>query len=469
MAVSSAGSSTTSSIDVASIVEQLMKVENKPLDALTSKIDQQKLIISDLGIIKSKIAIFQDAVKEFENPLSFNTVIANSSNTKVLTASGSNGALLGNYSIDVNAVASADSYNISGYDSVNAEVYVEEFTLKIGKVGSEDLEEFVWEPSGSTTLTSLVNWINSLDAEVYARVVQTTGDSDFALQIFGTKTGEDNAVTFSGLFTDVGLETEIDPEGDDIHTIRSGDAQFTVNEVAFERSSNTITGVIDGVTLNLISPSATDESEVVNVTRGADNSEAVIKKLIDSYNDLVETYKSMTANAMNSDKPGTFANNPMMLSFINDIKSRFATGAKYGEDMQTSVSLTSMGIEMKRDGTLTFNALSYFDAKTNGLQDTLANGVKIGYVSSNNNLQAYLRNLIGFTGNTGRLATIIEAENSQVNELNNRKLELQDRLAGIQNNLINQYSALNALLYQLSQTNNALTSALDAISNNSKN
>ncbi len=469
MAVSSAGSSTTSSIDVASIVEQLMKVENKPLDALTSKIDQQKLIISDLGVIKSKIATFQDAIKEFENPLSFNTVSANSSNTKVLTAAGSNGALLGNYSIDVNAVASADSYTISGYGNENADVYVDNFTLKIGKVGSEDREEFVWEPSGSTTLTSLVSWINSLDAKVYARVVQTTSDSDYSLQIFGTKTGEDNAVTFSGLFSGAELVEEIDPENEDIHTIRSSDAQFIVNGIAFERSSNTITGVIDGVTLNLISPSATDESEVVNVTRGADNSEAVIKKIIDAYNDLMSTYKSMTANAMNSDKPGTFANNPMMLSFINDIKSSFATGAKYGDDMQTIVSLTSMGIEMQRDGSLTFNSLSYFDSRTNGLQDILASGVKIGYVSSNNNLQAYLRNLIGFTGNTGRLATIIEAENTQVNELNNRKLELQDRLAGVQNNLINQYSALNALLYQLSQTNNALTSALDAISNNSKN
>ncbi len=109
MAVSSTSNNSTTSIDVASIVEQLMKVENKPLDALTSKIDQQKLVISDLGVIKSKVAAFQDALKDFENPLSYNTVSANSSNTKVLTASGSNGALLGNYSVDVNAVASADT------------------------------------------------------------------------------------------------------------------------------------------------------------------------------------------------------------------------------------------------------------------------------------------------------------------------------------------------------------------------
>jgi flagellar hook-associated protein 2 len=438
-----------------------MKVENKPLDALTSKIDKQKLVISDLGAIKSKVAAFQGALKEFENPLSYNTVSANSSNTKVLTASGSNGALLGNYSVEVNAVASADTYNISGYSSANAAVYVDDFSLEVGD------DEFTWTPSVPTTLTSLVNWINSLDAEVYARVVQTTGDSAYSLQIFGTKTGVDNAVTFSGLYSDVGNVTAVN--SGDVDTSQSADAEFTINGVDFERSSNTITGVIDGVTLNLISPSTAGESEVINVTRGDDNSEVVIKKLIDSYNDLISTYKSMTANTMNSDKSGTFANNPMILSFINEIKAKFSIGASYGSEMGNSISLGTMGIDLQRDGTLSFNALNFFNAQADSLQDKLSQGVVVGYVSSTNNLKKYLNDLIGITGNSGSLATLLTSENSQMSDLNKRQFDLQDRLAGVQNNLINQYSALNALLYQLSQTNNALTSALDAISNNSKN
>ena len=468
MAVSSATNSSTTSIDVASIVEQLMKVENKPLESLTSKIDQQKLIISDLGTIKSKVATFQDALKEFENPLSYNTVSANSSNTKVVTASGSNGALLGNYSIDVNAVASADTFNISGYSSANAAVYVDDFTLEVGG------EEYTWSPSGATTLSSLVNWINSLDAEVYARVVQTTPESGYSLQIYGTKTGLDNAVIFSGLYSaevneDDLTENLINPNSILIRTSSSEDSRFTINGVAFQRSSNSITGVIDGVTLNLISPSAVGESEVINVTRGADNSEVVIKKLIDAYNDLMATYKSMTANAMNSDKPGTFANNPMMLSFINEIKAKFSVGASYGSEMGNSISFGTIGIDLQRDGTLRFNALNFFNAQADGLQDKLSQGVAVGYVSGTNNLKRYLNDLIGIAGNSGSLATLITSENSQMSGLNKRQLDLKDRLASVQNNLVIQYSALNALLYQLSQTNNALTSALDAISNNSKN
>jgi flagellar hook-associated protein 2 len=462
MAVSSTSSSNTSSIDVAAIVEQLMKVENKPLEVLSGRIDQQKLVISDLGTIQSKVASLQDALKDFENPTSFNTVNAGTSNNKVLTATGTSGAQLGNYTIDVNMLASADTFNIGGYGSANATVDVNNFSLTVGD------ENFVWSPTASPNLSSLVAWINSRDVNVYARVVQTTSSNDYALQIFGTKTGTDNAFTFSGLR--IGIPpVEVVPTDESIHTSVAADAEFTVNGVAFQRSNNSVTGVIDGVTLNLISTSATGESEVVSVSRGTDSSETVIKKLIDSYNDLMSTYKSMTANSVNSDKPGTFANNPMMLSFINEIKAKFATGANYGVSQEKSISLSAMGIDLQRDGTLKFNSLNFFSAQSDGLQSKLSEGVSIGYVSTSNNLKKYLSDLIGATGNSGSLATLIRSESTQITGLNKRQLDLQDRLASVQNSLISQYSALNALLYQLSQTNNALTSALDAISNNSKN
>ena len=464
MAVSSTSASNTTSIDVAAIVEQLMKVENKPLDAIASKISQQKLVISDLGTIQSKVATFQDALKDFENPISYNTINASSSNNKVLTAAGSSGALLGNYSVSVSAVASADTFNIGGYASANATVYVDNFTLTVGE------EDFEWTPTGSPTLSDLVTWVNSLGANVYARVVQTTSTSEFALQIFGTKTGVDSAITFSGLNLDDGSPpTTVDPVDESIHTSEAADSEFTVNGVAFQRSSNSVNGVIDGVTLNLISTSADGESEVVSVSRGTDSSETVIKKLIDSYNDLMTSYKGMTANSINSDKPGTFANNPTMLNFINEIKAKFAKGANYGESMETLISLGTMGIDLQRDGSLKFNSLNFYSAQADGLQSKLAEGVSVGYTSSSNNLKEYLKDLIGFSGNSGSLATLIRSESTQISGLNKRQLDLQDRLASVQNSLISQYSALNALLYQLSQTNNALTSALDAISNNSKN
>jgi flagellar hook-associated protein 2 len=250
-------------------------------------------------------------------------------------------------------------------------------------------------------------------------------------------------------------------------TTTATDSQITVNSTSFVRSSNVINDVIDGVTLNLFNTSAT--AQMVNVSRGSDNSETVIKKMIDTYNDLITTYKTMTANSYNSEKPGTFANDPTTLAFINEIKARFAKGITYGTAMTSSLSMASIGIDLQIDGVLKFNALTYLDAQAAGLQDKLAQGVTVGYVNSTNNLKEYIDDLIGITGGGGSLTDVITTEKEQIGDLFKRQTLLQDKLIKVQNTLVTQYSALNSLLYQLSVTSNSLTSALDALSNNNKN
>jgi flagellar capping protein FliD len=83
-----------------------------------------------------------------------------------------------------------------------------------------------------------------------------------------------------------------------------------------------------------------------------------------------------------------------------------------------------------------------------------------------NTLLSFVTSAASFNG---PLSKQIEAQNNSVIELRNRQDELETRLNAIQNNYINQYSALNALLFQLSSTSNSLTIALDALTNNNNN
>ena len=574
MAVSSTSNSSNSSIasiDVASIVEQLMRVESKPLDALTAKIDQQKLVISELGAIKSKIAIFQDALKDFENPNSYNAVSVSYPDPGVLTATGANGALLGNFSVKVNDLAYADTWTLKGFTAKSESISIDANGFNITVAGTTYNSKY--PPTGisalasSPTVTDLVNWINSLDADVAASVVQTTNSSSYVLQIYGTKTGIENKVSFDGLssyssntvnriqggntstlstvdgsasstetatvtFTslasgqsmtiagrtltatadlaasDVATAWEDDAiatggtfsgtltgwtvtDGSSgtqkiftsttansnvsdltvdvtttnlIHSSSAADAEIELNGTIFIRSSNLITDVLDGISLRLVDTSAT--TQVISVNLGTDNSKTVIKKLIDSYNDLVLTHKAMVGNSYNSDKPGAFANQPTSLSFINEIKAKFAKGLTYGSAMTNTLSLSSIGIDFQLDGTVKFNELSFLDAQTNDLQSKLAQGVTTAYISSTNDLKQYLDDLIGITGGGGSIFDTLNIESEQLTDLQKSQQSLQTKLARIQDGLITQYSALNSLLYQLSQTSNALTSALDALNNN---
>ena len=476
MAVSPSNSSTsTASIDVSGIVQQLMTAENRPLETLKTKITQQQVVISDLGAVKAKVATFKDALTSFQNPESYNNMRASSSDSSVVTASAANGSIAGSYAISVTQIAAASKHALSGYSSATMPITVnatDGFVITVGNTqfstkGVVKLDGVVSArtvPSlaASPTVSDLANWINGLGSSVKAGVVQTTASNEWALTIEGTQTGTANAVTYTGLSTGTVNAAA---------TITAKNAQFSINGIAFERPTNTVTDAADGLTINLLGTTASGTSKTIAASPGADTSEKKITDLVTAYNDLMGLYKTLTANNANSDKPGTFATNPTMLGFIGDIKSRLATGFAYGvadsvTGQRPTMSLASLGMDLQLDGTIKFNSVTHAMAVSNGLQAKLSQDVDVGYVSDSNTLLTFVTSTASFNG---PLSKQIEAQNNSVIELRNRQDELETRLNGIQNNYINQYSALNALLFQLSSTSNSLTSALDALTNNNNN
>jgi len=480
MAVSSTNSNSalgTASIDVAAIVDQLMTVENKPLDRIKSQIEQKKLVISDLGTIRSKVATFQDALKVLENPTNFNNSSASSSDSTVVSATANNAAVKGNHSITVTSLATATRNTISGYGSSTASATVDAatgFAITVAGITYDTKGNKTQTVSGVTTttpnavtvlsanptITDLKNWINGLGTDVSASVTQTTSSANWVLMIQGTKTGSANAVSFTGL-TGLTAPATLTNTPDTV----AGNASFAVNGTNFSRASNTVTDVIDGLTLTLNKVSAT--AQTISVGRGTDISSDAINTLIKAYNDVMSTYKTMTANSSNSDKPGNFANAPSTLSFINQIKEGFARGISYtANGTRQTMSLSAMGIDLQLDGTAKFNSTSFASASAAGLRDILALGVTTGYVSGTSNLNTFINAQVK-TG--GLLNSQINSETTAVNSLTKRQNDLQIKLNSTRNNLITQYSALNALLFQLSSTSNSLTSALDALTNSQKN
>jgi flagellar hook-associated protein 2 len=411
------------------------------------------------------------------------------------------------------------------------------------------------------TVSDLADWINSLGVNVSASLVanDTTGSS-WTLMIQSTDTGIANAIS------------SISGGGDISFTSKqaAADAAFSINNLSFTRSSNTVSDIVEGVTFDLFE---TTDAATVRVKNSTTDSSSIIQSIVTTYNDLMETYKAMTANS-SSKTPGNFADRPTTLSFINDIKTKFARGAHYGTDYGSNFSLSWLGVDMQLDGTLKFDEANYTAAVNDGLQNILAKGVIVGYSTSEtrkstvsfsdldagetfvfagltfvagssgasaakvasafadgttgrsdgdyigsvgspetvtngtiygtltdwdigsysaalgtvmftsvrdtgalkndgsgstvittkaNGLLSYLD---GYAGINGYIEDLINNEATIAYSLADRQDQLQTRLDSIQQNLINQYSALNALLFQLSSTSTSLASVLDSLNSN---
>lgn len=582
-ASAAASAVSTNSIDVATIVAQLMTVENQPLDALKAKIAASQTVISDLGVMTSKVATLQSALSTFEDPSTYNNPTASSSNSSVVMATASSQAAIGSsVNVAVSQLAQASSLvlhaSIAGttftdFSTATADTQVvsglasaKPFTITIGSPGTTystaDSEHpivgtgTVTGGVAAVTLTDLKNWVNGLGIGATAQVVQTTGSTSWVLQVVGNSTGAANTVSIGGAGipsnTTPGLTTNAAQV-----TVTAKDAIATIGGLTVNRPTNAIGDVVSGVTFNLVGVSSDDGSgnpvsSSINVASGADNSSAMLNTLMTAYNAVVTQYNTYTANAATSSTPGDFANDPAMLSFVNNIKGMFAYGAtqasvatisgagsislamdsnniatgymsvgsahyplsslgtatptssqliswvnglnagvtaKMSSDntsivvtnnailgnnsvdfsglsnviKRTTTSLSGMGLDLQLDGTLQLNTANYQTAVSNGLFTKLSQGLKIGYTNSSSNLDVFLTSQI--SASSGALTSEITVQQDSVTQMQTKQTDLQDHLNTVQNNYITQYSALNALLFQLNATSTSLASSLAAVTN----
>jgi flagellar capping protein FliD len=232
--------------------------------------------------------------------------------------------------------------------------------------------------------------------------------------------------------------------------------------------------------------------------------------LVDAFNDLVLTAKKLSAKSSpssTSSTNGSLANSPTALSFMKQIKTMLAGDIHYTlAGTAGTISMGDLGFEMQFDGTAKFNekafnsSLSARDPVTDAIisknkSAILASGIKVGYATyvirdpvtgveiskstTDVTLDSYLKSLLTMTTSTndagidtllaGAFDQMIKSEQNNISDMNKKKLALQLQLDQKQRSYTSQYTALNKLLFELSNTSNSLTNALSGLTNGQNN
>ncbi len=459
MAISSTSSSGSASgsgsmIDVAGIVSQLMAVEQKPIAQIDRSLQTSSLKISALASFQSKLSSFKDALDALQNPANFNVRALTSSLSGVATVNVTNGQTpdAGRFNLTVTQTATSSLVNIAGFTS-NSQALSNATSYSI-QVGST-----TYAPTAAdniTTPTQLRDWINNkaeLKDSVRATLVQQD-NSRWVLSLQGLSTGSAHQVSVTG------------PSGGttSINMVQSAqDAQFTLNGIQFTRGSNTITDAVNGLTLKLVSASATPT--VIDI---AEDTSAVAKQIqtfVTRYNELLSEFKQDTQSSLDASQRGALNSDLTLSTIMRQINAGLMKQIKSasGANLGNASDLSMLGVEFNSDGTLNFNQ-KLFDASAQ-LPRVLAQGVSLGYTSPTQTLSSTLSNILG---SSGSLADRIDEEKMTQSNLNKRKTNLQEKLATMQERYTAQYASLDALLFKLNNTNNALKSALDGLTNSQK-
>jgi len=427
MAVSSSTSATGSSLDVASIVSQLMEVESKPLTKLDTKISASTMKISTLGVFKGHLSTVQAAIKDLQTPANFSAWSASLSNENVASAELATTATAGSYQLDVTQLARPSIWNVAGF----------------------------------TTEAAALSWYNAagqagLRSSADATVLKSA-TGQFVLSLKATSTGTAAGFTISNDALTAGLAAS------EYQTAR--DAQFNLNGVSFVRGTNSVTDALTGVTLNLKTMTASPVT--LTVAQATSSAKPKLDALVKAYNDLQTFYKTQTQASAAASTRGLlnsdFAVGSMMREILTGLMMPISDAS--GTALTGQADLSALGLKLLDSGQLAVD--DSLLAKATTLQSRLANGLTIGYdASSGNELTTRISAM--FTSG-GMLQERIDNEQKVQADLSSRKTILQDKLANIQARYTAQYAALDALLFKLQSTSTSLKSALDGLTASQKN
>ena len=300
------GSVTSSSIDVASIVGQLMQVESQPMTQLQNEQSGFKSTITALNTVQGAVSSFQTAVQALTSLGQYQSYTTSSSNSAV-SATASTSAIPGSYSVSVSQLAQAQSLVAAGQTSETAPIGTGatttlNFTLGTisgGTLSSGTYSGATFTPNGSGTksvtinssndsLSGIASAINAAGIGVTATVVDNGSSTPYQLVLTGPS-GVSNSMQIS-VSGDATLSSLLsyNPAGtQDLTQVSAAqNAQLTVNGIALSQASNTVSNAVQGLTFNLTGTTASPAT--VSVTQNTGAVTTAVNNLVSAYNATAE-------------------------------------------------------------------------------------------------------------------------------------------------------------------------------------
>lgn len=344
-------------IDFGPIVDLLVQAKAIPIDRLNQqKLDAQAKQ-TDFALLGGKLLALQSAAINLKTRLSFDKNQVNvTSEAKVtlLTASASSTVAAGTHTVTVEELASAHQI----VSKASTAVALESTDIVSGasatfsfQVGSGPIQTVNLGASG--TLEDLRNAINDLGAGVGASILNagTEATPAYRLVLSSNETGASNGITISA------DTTTLDTVATGVDTFEAAqDSQIVLGTgggaVTLNRSTNTLTDVISGLTLNL---QGTDNKKAatISITKDVDAVKEGIASFVSAYNEVLAFIKERSLFDTDTGERGLFVGESLTRSVLAQI--RRATFSQIS-GLTTFTGVSQIGFETQpADGSIKLN------------------------------------------------------------------------------------------------------------------
>jgi len=469
-----------SGLDLSSLLTQLETAESAPLVAIQTRAKSYTTKLSAYAQIQSALNTLQTAANKLASPALFNTVKAVAADTDILSASTTEAAVAGSYSIDVTQLAQAQSLVSSGQASAKTAIGSGTVTIQFGTVSGGTLDPASGQYSGATftadakrtptaitidsknnTLEGIRDAINKADAGVTASVVNDGSGTPYRLVVTSKATGEASSMQIA-VDGDSALKGLLgyDPAGTQSlrQTSVAQDAKLTVNGIDVVSASNAVSEAIQGTTLSLAKTGTTSlklitDTSVVNTA---------VTALVNAYNTLQNSASTLSAYDADTKTSAALTGDQTLRSVLSRVRQALTTPQAGGaNDMKV---LSEIGISLQKDGTLAVDSSKLTAALTNnmgGVAQLFSSGVAstAGYGKQ---LSALVTDL---TSTNGSLTAATKGVNATLDDLSDQYNAMQDRVNETVERYRAQFTKLDVTVSSMNNTMAYLKQQFEAMSN----
>ncbi|MDN5392446.1 flagellar filament capping protein FliD [Pseudomonas sp. FSL R10-0056] len=439
-----------SGFDTIGIVKALVDAEKAPKQSqITAQQKDTTIQLSAVGTVKASLESYRTAIAKLNSVSSFNGLTASSTDEKISKVTIDDKASSGKYALNVTQLATSSKITskvFEGGASASVNSSEQDQTLTISQSGdSYDVKI----PAGATMQQTRDAINTQLQSKGISANVLT--DANGSRLVIGSQTtGKGTDITISG---DSELATGYSAGKPPVN------AEYTIDDIAMESSSNTVTSAISGVTLELLDTKAS----TITVASNTDTLKTSVQSFVTAYNALLTSINTQTKVTATGDAATTTSG-----ALTGDASMRQLVNGLRGELLQNSGTssvgnLAQMGISTdQKTGLLTLD-----DTKWKAAVATPNGAIEIAKVFTGDTglITRMTKATESYVGSSGLLATRATDLNTKLTDLTTQQADLDRRMESMKTTLTAKYTAMDGLIAKINASSSSIMTTLNSLNN----
>ena len=368
---------TGSGYNIPVIVDAIVAAEIVPVkEIFTTKKDKVDAAISGMAILKSSMQVSQANVQTIMGNTHFSLGVAPDSNNISASMTDHSAIVASSNVLSDLTIAKPFIYEMPGFTSAT-QVIAQARTLSVsigqysGGSSTPTFAGFAPVPAGSSptsisvsandTLTEIAAQLDAI-VGVSAKIVQKSASGDEFSLVITSETGVQNAIRIDDDYSTAGnaeqfrfkTDTSLS-QNQNAFVQRATNAEFEFNGVDVSRETNTVTDLVAGLQINLLSDISGDQ--VIRTSLSQSNIQENVKNLIAELNAYKADLDDLGFVDEVGDEDGQLAHN----SYLRNSKQKLlnlmtAPITGYGE---SNIHFVEFGIKTAVDGSYVFDQTTF--------------------------------------------------------------------------------------------------------------